>query len=99
MTYLMMTPSRHLREQTHRLLATGVSWPGEPKVTVTELVDQITGEGGMAIVNQLRAGQIAHLPLVFGRLTDFGFLLPPVVLLGHFPAIQSNKSSREINEF
>lgn len=48
LTSLMMIPSRHLREQTYRLLATWVSRHGKPTVAVAVRVDQITGETDMA---------------------------------------------------
>lgn len=101
LTSLMMIPSRHLREQTYRLLATWVSIHGKPMVAVAVRVDQITGERDMAIVNQLRTRHgLLTLLLVSGRLTwSLAFSYPPWCSWATSPQSSPIKSLRETNEF
>jgi hypothetical protein len=70
-----------------------------PRQPQAALMGQITE---LAFVHQPQTSMCSSLTLwpVLSRLTlEFGFLFPPMVLLGHFPTIQSNKNLREVDEF
>lgn len=53
---------------------------------------------GCIVAPRLQTRSLWGLSLA-ASLSEFGFLSPPMVLLGHFPTLQSNWSLGEVNAF